>query len=156
MENPIKQIYAFNKKAGLLEKEYNDVLESSFIIEEAVENFNLENLKGSTDALVGALSSPKEFSRALVQIIAEGSSLTDVQRLDKACDQVVFAVGAMAKLGLTSDQITKALNIVMRANNAKLGCPKDEMGKLMKPADFDEKYAPEPQLQALLDKRAKG
>lgn len=153
MENPIKQIYSFNEKAGLLNKGYNDVLESSFIVEEAVENFNLEGLNGTSSILEDNLSSPKEFSRALINIIATDTPLTDVQRLDKACDQVVFAVGAMAKLGLRPNQITKALNVVMRANMAKLGCPKDEMGKLMKPADFDEKYAPEPQLQKILNER---
>lgn len=74
--------------------------------------------------------------------------------MDKAVDAVVFAVGSMAKLGLNPNEITKAINIVMVANNAKLGCPTDAEGKLMKPDNFEEKYAPEPKLQALLDEAA--
>ena len=37
--------------------------------------------------------------------------------------------------------------------NAKLNCPKDEFGKLMKPDNFKELYAPEPKLQLILDQR---
>ena len=151
MENPIKQIYKFNQEAGLLDKGYNDRLESSFLIEEALEGFDLSVLSKDHDLPDTA----KELSRALVQA-AIIDDITDVERLDKACDQVVFAVGAMAKLGLGPNNITRALNIVMKANNAKIKCPKDSMGKLMKPDDFDEKYAPEPQLQALLDSPNKG
>ena len=77
-------------------------------------------------------------------------SISDVDRLDKACDAVVFAVGSMAKLGLNAQQITKALNIVMKANNQKLSMPKDEHGRLMKPDSF---VGPEAELQKLLDER---
>jgi hypothetical protein len=56
----------------------------------------------------------------------------------------------MAKLGLNPQEITKALNIVMHANFAKLQCPRDEFGKLTKPADF---VGPEAELQKLLDSR---
>ena len=76
--------------------------------------------------------------------------LSDVDRLDKACDAVVFAIGSMAKLGLNPQQITQSLNIVMEANMAKLKMGKDEHGKLLKPAGFT---GPEPKLQALLDSR---
>ena len=63
---------------------------------------------------------------------------------------MVFAIGSMTKLGLDANQIKRAMNIVMDANEAKLGCPKDEHGKLTKPADFPN---PEPRLQQLLDER---
>lgn len=56
----------------------------------------------------------------------------------------------MAKLGLSSQQIIKALNTVMTANNQKLLMPKDKHGKLMKPDSFE---GPESKLQALLDER---
>ena len=42
MLNPIKRITQFNQDAGLLGKGYDDFLESSFQIEEALEGF--ENL----------------------------------------------------------------------------------------------------------------
>ena len=56
----------------------------------------------------------------------------------------------MAKLGLNAQQITQAINAVMKANNAKLNCPKDASGKLTKPEGF---VGPEEELQAILDKR---
>ena len=40
--NFIEDIYSFNEKAGLLENGYDDFLESSFQIEEALEGFNTE------------------------------------------------------------------------------------------------------------------
>lgn len=164
MENPIKQIYDFNHKAGLVDKSYDDFLESSYQIEEALEGFDknyisqlFHQLNPGTEISTNA---EKDLSRTIVKLVKEGSldadssfTISDVDRLDKACDAVVFAVGSMTKLGLTSQQITKALNVVMAANNAKLNCPKDEYGKLTKPADFDEKYAPEPKLKAILDER---
>ena len=150
MQNPIKLIVQFNAKAGLLEKGYNDFLESSFQIEEALEGFpSLAQLAVTVNAQsFGA----KDISRAIVSLASadEHVQISDVDRLDKACDAVVFAVGSMAKLGLSAQQITRALNIVMQANMAKLSMPKDEHGKLMKPADFE---GPEPALQRLLDER---
>jgi predicted HAD superfamily Cof-like phosphohydrolase len=153
LENPIKQIYKFNQQAGLLENGYSDVLESSYQIEEALENFNLSSL---CDTLyMPTESSPKEVSREILRLAISDidnsfTGLADVDRLDKACDAVVFAVGSMAKLGLNPQQITKALNIVMKANFTKLAMPKDEHGKLTKPDDF---VGPEVELQRLLDER---
>ena len=58
----------------------------------------------------------------------------------------------MAKLGLSPEQMRQALDIVAKANLAKLSMPKDEHGKLIKPANW-EQYAPEAQLQALLNQQ---
>jgi len=150
MESPIKQIVLFNQRAGLLDKGYDDFLESSFQIEEALEGFPMNTLSqmlGKTQDY----ANPKDVSRLILKYSQDfAPDLLDVDRLDKACDAVVYAVGSMAKLGLNAQQITKALNIVMKANNAKLGCPKDEYGKLMKPDNFPN---PEPELQKLLDSR---
>ena len=44
MISSIKEIVKFNKEAGLLENDYDDFLESSFQVEEALEGFNLDNL----------------------------------------------------------------------------------------------------------------
>lgn len=151
----IKDIVAFNQKAGLLEAGYDDFLESSFQIEEALEGFT--NLNEFVTIVDADDSTPKEVARAIVEIAMgnhidsrDRDTLSNVDRLDKACDAVVFAVGSMAKLGLSAQQVTKALNIVMKYNNQKLSMPKDEYGKLMKPADFT---GPEPELQKLLDER---
>lgn len=156
MTDLIVQIYEFNKAAGLLDKPYDDFLESSFQIEEALEGF------GNISTVFYALEPENEISnkqardcsRAIVaHAMGENnlfSSLSDIERLDKACDAVVFAIGSMAKLRLTPDQISEALNIVMLANMQKLTMPKDEHGKLMKNDNF---VGPEDKLQQLLNKR---
>jgi predicted HAD superfamily Cof-like phosphohydrolase len=152
MNNLIKEIVKFNKEAGLLENGYDDFLESSFQVEEALEGFNLDNLANELrwDKEHDGDLTPKNISRVIVGAANDyENNLTDVDRLDKACDAVVFAVGSMAKLGLNAKEITKALNIVMKANTAKLGCSKDEHGKLLKPDNFPN---PEPELRKLLDK----
>ena len=139
----VQQIYDFNKQAGLLEKGYDDFLESSFQIEEALEGYEIEY------GFTVDLDTPKEMSRTIVR--AQGPFIgTDVDRLDKACDAVVFAIGSMAKLGLTPAQIVEAMNLVTEANLQKLSMPKDEHGKLTKPANF---VGPEAKLQELLDRR---
>ena len=164
----VQRIYDFNQDNGLLDRGYSDYLESSFQIEEALEGLKhlpaLAELVGTTDA------EPKTLARWITCRAYEGKdfiqytggeahfaypleslSLSDVDRLDKACDAIVFAVGSIAKLGLTPTQIHEALNIVMDANRAKTGCPKDSEGKLMKPSNFPN---PEPRLQELLDSRS--
>ena len=159
----VQQIYDFNKQAGLLEKGYDDFLESSFQIEEALEGFTrLQDLANiltdeEQEDRVRDNPTPKNISRAIVHLAKEGSyyadstfRISDVDRLDKACDAVVFAIGSMAKLGLTPAQIVEAMHIVTEANLQKLSMPKDEHGKLTKPANF---IGPESKLQAILDRR---
>ena len=158
----VQQIYDFNKQAGLLEKGYDDFLESSFQIEEALEGFEgLESLAieltDDVDPLVEA--TPKELSRKIVHIAQNGYHVDDsdkipvpdVDRLDKACDAVVFAIGSMAKLGLTPAQIIEAMNIVTEANLQKLSNIKiDSSGKLLKDSSF---IGPEERLQEILNER---
>ena len=144
MTNIIQQVYDFNEKADLLSKGYSDTLESAFQIEEALEGFNLHLLAER----FGCDAHPKLMSRAFMTEV--DGILSDVDRLDKACDAIVFAIGSMAKLGLTPSQIEQALNIVTSANLQKLDMPKDDHGKLTKPADF---VGPEVKLQELLDQR---
>ena len=141
----IDAIYQFNEQAGLLEQGYNDLSEHAYQIEEALEGYEI------AQGFTVHLDTPKEMSRTIVR--AQGSFVgTDVDRLDKAIDAIVFAVGSIAKLGLTPPQIREAIEIVTTANLQKLSMPKDEFGKLTKPADW-EQYAPEKELQKLLDRR---
>jgi len=142
----VSRIYDFNHNADLVSKGYDDFLEASFQIEEALEGFDLDQLVRTYD--LDATSEAKCISRALVETCV--TELSDVDRVDKACDAIVFAIGSMTKLGLDPNQIKRAMNIVMDANEAKLGCPKDKFGKLTKPANFPN---PEPRLQKLLDER---
>ena len=139
----IDAIYQFNEQAGLLEQGYNDFSESTYQIEEALEGYEIAH------GFTVHLDTPKEMSRTIVR--AQGPFIgTDVDRLDKAIDAIVFAVGSIAKLGLTPPQIREAIEIVTTANLQKLSMPKDEFGKLTKPADF---VGPETKLQELLDRR---
>ena len=144
MLNPIKEIVRFNKEAGLIDQGYDDFLESSFQIEEALEGFDLSTLPNQIGGL-DAKGTSREICKPLSYVGA------DVDRLDKACDAVVFAVGSMAKLGLNPQEITKALNVVMHKNFEKLGAPKDEFGKQLKPEGWT---GPEPELQKILDNRS--
>ena len=139
----IDAIYQFNEQAGLLEQGYNDFSESTYQIEEALEGYEI------AQGFTVHLDTPKEMSRTIVR--AQGPFIgTDVDRLDKAIDAIVFAVGSIAKLGLTPPQIREAIEIVTTANLQKLSMPKDEFGKLTKPANF---IGPEAKLQKLLDRR---
>ena len=135
MENPIKQIIKFNSDAGLLDG-YDYFLESSMLIEEALEGFDLGVLK------------PKDVARQICSPLDFTGS--EVDSLDKSCDAAIIAVGGIAKHGLTYSQVVRALNVVMQANFAKLGMPRDEHGKLQKPDNF---VGPEAALQQILDER---
>jgi hypothetical protein len=142
MQNIIEQVYDFNQQAGLLGKGYSDTLESAFQIEEALEGFNIYPLAER----FGCDAEPKLMARAFMSEV--DGELSDVDRLDKACDAVIFALGSMAKLGLTPSQIERALSTVTAANLQKLGMPRDEKGKLMKPDNY---IGPEAALQQILE-----
>ena len=160
----VDYIYDFNLIAGLLQKGYDDRLESSFQIEEALEGFPKRNLLflGNIimgDSFIATTKLPREVSRAIVTTAELGgngpygepmTTISDVERLDKACDAVVFAIGSMAKLRLSPDQINRAMRAVTDANLQKLSMPKDAQGKLAKPTNF---IGPEVVLQAILDER---
>ena len=140
----IDAIYQFNEQAGLLEQGYNDFSESAYQIEEALEGYEIAH------GFTVHLDTPKEMSRTIVR--AQGPFIgTDVDRLDKAIDAIVFAVGSIAKLGLTPLQIREAIEIVTTANLQKLSNIKvDSNGKLLKDSNF---IGPEAKLQELLDRR---
>jgi hypothetical protein len=153
MTDIIEKVFAFNQDAGLLDKPYDDFLESSFQIEEALEGFsNLELSKvfwGSESTDI----SPKNLSREIVaHAQGEGFSepLTDVGRFDKHIDSMIYDLGALAKLGLSPSDIVEGIEAVNEANLTKLQCKKDEHGKLGKPTNF---VGPESILQSILDRR---
>ena len=154
MSDPIELIYQFNHDAGLVQRGYDDFLESSFQIEEALEGFpNIAKIfhKLCDDEISNKKA--RDCARAIVSKAQEGSTeqLSDVERLDKACDSVVFAIGSMTKLGLNVEQIKRALNSVMKANMAKLSNIKiDSSGKLLKDSSF---IGPEERLQEILNER---
>ena len=150
MLNPIKAIYSFNKSAGLLDTGYSCEREATFQIEEAIEGFDLTQLCYDL-GIENKNSNAKEVSRYIMKSLTKNKrTLTEVECLDKSIDAFIFSVGAMAKMGLTPQQIIKAVLIVNRANQQKLNEKIDSKGKLSKPANF---VGPEKELQTLLDER---
>ena len=158
MENTVKAICQFNDKAGLSQRDFNDKLEASFLIEESLEEFDrldilAEILSKNTLGVEVKSSSPKDISRAITAIaMSDNCVVSDRDRFDKHIDAYVYTTGAMRKLKLTPQQIEAGILVVNQANLKKLGAPKDEHGKLTKPEGW-EQFAPEAKLQAILDKR---
>lgn len=158
MENTVKAICQFNDKAGLSQRDFNDRLEASFLIEESLEGFDrldilAEILSKNTLGVKVLSSSPKDISRAITAIaMSDECVVSDRDRFDKHIDAYVYTTGAMRKLKLTPQQIESGILLVNQANLKKLGAPKDEHGKLTKPEGW-EQFAPEAKLQAILDKR---
>lgn len=156
MQNPIKAIYQWQKEAGNLDHPYDDFLESSFQIEEALEGLKdlpyLATRLHSEQLSFEENFNPKECSRQIVRLamMDDKTPLSDVDRFDKAIDAIIFAIGSLGKLGLTPQQIQSGLLAVNHANMQKLGMPRDEHGKLIKPKDF---VGPEPELQKILNER---
>ena len=158
MENTVKAICQFNDKAGLSQRDFNDRLEASFLIEESLEGFDrldilADILSKNTLGVKVLSSSPKDISRAITAIaMSDECVVSDRDRFDKHIDAYVYTTGAMRKLKLTPQQIESGILVVNQANLKKLGAPKDEHGKLTKPEGW-EQFAPEAKLQAILDKR---
>ena len=146
MLDQVTRIYDFNRVNGLLDKPYNDFLESSFQIEEALEGFDLPVIIETLDLKIDFDTNSKGVAREILSSVSN-NELSDLDRLDKHLDSIVYDIGAIAKLGLTPAQLLQALSIVMDANEAKNGCPKDSFGKLMKGSSFE---GPEPRLEQLL------
>ena len=142
-------VYDFNDKAGLIKAGYSDSRESAFQIEEALEGFNIAELSRNITDYRYSTDSAKELARYI--LTDECFIGTDVERLDKACDAIIFAIGSMAKLGLSPEQMRQALDIVVKANLAKLSNIKiDSSGKLLKDSNF---IGPEERLQEILNER---
>lgn len=173
MENQFKKIYQFNKEAGLLKKPYSDFLEPSFLIEEALEDFNTPWLAkvlhngafGKDTEVEEEKTKPKGLSRWIVSLAREqfdkdgnrleDITITDLQRFDKHIDAIVYAVGGAYKLGLTPQQLEAGIAAVMHSNMKKIAAGQDAAGKQLKPDNWDEIEAEQTRkLQAILDKRA--
>lgn len=154
MSNIINRVLEWNDKAGLLDKGSDIKREDAFIIEEALEGYDLSKLSALLSPYEPTLK-PKEMSRKIIAIATWDSTpnMSKVDEADKAIDAIVYALGRLGKLGLDSKTIEEAINIVMDANMAKLGCPTDEVGKLLKPEEFEKLFAPEPKLKELFKRK---
>ena len=157
----VNDIYDFNKQAGLLEDDMDSFKELAYIFEESFEG--LEEAYNTADEngeryKPGDAKYPtaRQLGLSLANSIKDsfernGFPLpTEVQEVDKSIDAVYFHIGKLAKMGLTPDHIDRMFSTVTACNMAKLGGPKDELGKQLKPEGWT---GPEEQLQAILDER---
>jgi hypothetical protein len=165
MSDVIQAVYQWQSDAGNLDRPYDDFLESSFQIEEALEGF------GDVSVVADAINrehfsacvsySPRDVARGIVSLSQsevydeEGGTgelveLSNVARFDKHVDGLIYHIGSLGKLGLSVDQICRGILAVNQANYQKLNAKRDAHGKLGKPADF---IPPEEALQQILDER---
>ncbi len=162
MKNPIQAIIDFNAKAGFITgannfSNFNDTKESAYLIEEALEPYQVEHLASLFELAKHTAEYTKNPQREVAKAILANTDVaevpTKVQLVDKYIDAIIYAVGSLGKMGLTHQDITAALNIVTEANVKKTLNPVyDDEGKLLKPADWD-KYDPEYRLINLIQKR---
>lgn len=162
MKNPIQAIIDFNAKAGFITgannfSNFNDTKESAYLIEEALEPYQVEHLASLFELAKHTAEYTKNPQREVAKAILTNTDVaevpTKVQLVDKYIDAIIYAVGSLGKMGLTHQDITAALNIVTEANVKKTLNPiYDDEGKLLKPADWD-KYDPEYRLINLIQKR---
>ena len=154
MSSIITDIYNFNEKAGLLGKGMDSFMETAYILEEAVEGYeDVFNMPEDPKApIVTARSWALGFLNQVkdAKITRNLPMPSEVEEADKAIDGVVFNIGKLAKMNLTSDQIDRMFKVVSTCNMAKLDGPKDDLGKQLKP---DGWTGPEPELQKILDER---
>ena len=98
-------------------------------------------------------SMPKETSRELVESLAvQPEKVSEVAAFDSLIDGIYIAIGELHKLGLSPSQMVDGLQVVHDANLMK-GGKKDSQGKVIKPGQWEELFAPEPKLQDILDAR---
>lgn len=147
---------------------YDDATEAAYQIEEALEGFEDGMQTLAFNLGLDKIYPPeadevchaKHLARYITKVVSDGCDIQpdiehvipDVDRFDKALDAIYFAVGSMHKLGLTPEQIVEGLQVVHDANVMK-GSIKDSEGKIVKPEMWEELFAPEPKLQAILDNR---
>ena len=150
----VEDIYKFNEAMGLLGKGMDSFLETAYILEEAVEGY--EDVFNNPDDPKAPVVTARDWALGFLNQVKEAKERrnlpmpSEVAELDKAIDGVVFNIGKMAKMGLTSEQIERAFAVVNDCNMAKLDGPKDELGKQLKPEGWT---GPEDKLQAILDER---
>jgi len=157
----VDDVFHFNEEAGLLGKPMDSFLETAYVLEEGIEGFeaafNGQHKDGTpikpgdkewVTARQWSLSFMNQIHQAFEQRKLEMPS--EVSEFDKAIDGIWFNIGKLAKMNLSEYQVREGFAAVYRANIAKIGGPKDEHGKQLKPEGWK---GPEATLQEILDKR---
>ena len=157
MGNLVEQIVDFNDKAGFLGKGMDSFKETAYILEEAIEGY--EDVFNNPDDPDAPVVTPRIWAVSFLNQVKEAKETrglpmpAEVDEFDKAIDGVVFNIGKLAKMGLSIEQIYEGFSVVSEANLSKIGAPKDELGKQLKPEGW---VAPENRLQAILNERVTG
>jgi hypothetical protein len=140
MKNFVKEVYEFNKQAGFIEGGYNATKEVAYILEEALECApDIKLLGNRIHPSTEDLETPREISLAISNLIHQNKrKASDVEVLDQNIDIIIFALGAIFKLGLSPQEVNKAISLVCQANNKKLSAGTDELGKQLKPDNWGE------------------
>jgi predicted HAD superfamily Cof-like phosphohydrolase len=95
----------------------------------------------------GSIDNQLEYDMLSEELEEFKNANDTVDKLDALVDLAFVTIGSMHKLGLSPQQIDKAINIVCDANDKKLA-EKNANGKIQKPNDF---VPPETKLQEILD-----
>ena len=115
----LQKIVEWNRERGILELDFNHVKETSFIVEELLES------TGHYDSITS-----RERATELATDIVGTPDATPEQIVDAWADIIVFATGAMAKLGYDP---SKVMDEVYQEINSRTGKMID--GKFVKDAD---------------------
>lgn len=98
----------------------------------------------------------KRVSWMLEEIAELLRAKTIEDQVDALTDLMVFTVGTFTYMGLEPEKFMK---IVMAANMSKIGengkVLRNAQGKIIKPDDWQEKYAPEPLIAAEIERQRK-
>ena len=144
--NPFKLIHKYNKEKGLLDSGYNSMRECAFPIEEALESLDIQRLKKYLN--VKEFGDAKDVSRRIMSF-TDGDEPKEVDILDKHIDIIIYSVGSIYKLGLSPQELLKAIEVVMIQNMKKTDSV-DSHGKNIKGKDWED---PASELQTILDRR---
>jgi hypothetical protein len=159
----VQDIYDFNSKAGLLGAGMDSFKELAYVLEESFEGYEGAYVTKDEN---GEYFKPgdkyyptgRHLGLSLANSIKEAMSAKDmplpseVAEVDKSIDAVWFHIGKLSKMGLTPELIEEAFAAVSYANMSKLGGPKDELGKQLKPEGW---VGPEKALEEILSRRPK-
>lgn len=154
MSEILNDIYEFNSKAGFLGKGMDSFLETAYILEEAVEGY--EDVFNNPDDPNAPVVTARSWALGFLNQVKEAKEArelpmpSEVEEFDKAIDGIWFNFGKLMKMNLSKDQIEEGFGVVAHANLSKLGAPKDELGKQLKPEGWT---GPEEGLQKILDRR---
>jgi len=121
--NIFEKIVIWNQERGLLEKGFDQTKETSFIIEELLE------ATGNYDSITA-----RDKAMTLAEEITKNTHTEPEKIIDALFDIIIFASGAMAKLGYDP---TKVMDEGFKEINARTGTMID--GKFVKDPDA-EKY----------------